>query len=227
MPPALREAPWVIPLALAPMLLQSLADGLYKGSLYQWSTVAFWFVDVTKFVLLPGAVLWCLARFGGVRPRDFGLRWPRTPDERNALLGGAFLACFVLVPVYFLAQEWIWRVWPHSAPEFTYELALPRTSVLRWLVIGYYAITAGVVEEIVFRGLPWTWAVRFGDTRAIRWTWVAVTSVLFGLAHWENGASDALAAIVFGVGAATIYLKLRSLWPLILAHVVADVIAYA
>jgi len=227
MPNAPREAPWVIPLALAPLLLQSLVDGLYKAPLHRWSASAFWLVDAAKFVLLPAVVLWCLARFAGVRPRDYGLRWPRTPEERNALLGAALFACFVLVPLYFAAQELAWRAGRFTAPDFGYETALPAARFLRWLAIGYFALTAGIVEEIVFRGLPWTWAARFGDTRTTRWTWVAMTSVLFGLVHWENGLPEVLTTGVFGVGAALLYLKLRNLWPLVLAHVVADVVAFA
>jgi membrane protease YdiL (CAAX protease family) len=227
MPQPPRAAPWAVPLALAPMLLLSLADGLYKRPLYHWSAAAFWLADIAKFVLLPGIVLWWLARHADVRPRDYGLRWPRTQDERSALLGGTLLACLVLGPAYFVAQDWIWRAWPAAAPVFSYDTALPASGSARWLAIAYYATTAGVVEEIVFRGLPWAWTVRFGDTRAIRWIWIAVTSILFGLAHWENGTPDVLAAGVFGIGAAVLYLRLRSLWPLVLAHVVTDVIAFA
>jgi membrane protease YdiL (CAAX protease family) len=222
-----RPAPWVIPLALAPMLLQSLADGLYKAPLYNWSVAAFWFADIAKFVLVPGVILWCLARFAGVHPRDYGLSWPRTPEARERLLGGTLLACFVLVPLFFAVQQMLWFAGYYGLPDFGYEATLPHGQVLRWIVIGYYALTAGVVEEIVFRGLPWTWVEHFGDTPATRGAWVVVTSIVFALVHWENGGPGMLAAGAYGIGAALLYLKLRNLWPLVVAHVVTDVISFA
>jgi membrane protease YdiL (CAAX protease family) len=225
--PAPRPAPWVIPLALAPMLLHSLADGLYKAPLHDWSVAAFWFADIAKFVLVPGAILWGLARFAGIRPRDYGLRWPGTPEERERLLGGTLFACFVLVPLFFAVQQLLWLVGYYAMPAFGYEATLPDERFLRWLVIGYYALTAGVVEEIVFRGLPWTWVEHFGDTPATRSAWVVVTSAVFALVHWENGGPALLATGAYGVGAALLYLKLRNLWPLVVAHVVTDVISFA
>lgn len=225
--PAPRPAPWVIPLALAPMLLQSLADGLYKAPLYNWSVSAFWFADIAKFVLVPGAILWCLARFAGLHPLDYGLRWPGTPEARAKLLGGTLFACFVLVPLFFAVQQLLWSAGYYAMPAFGYEATLPHGQALRWLVIGYYAVTAGVVEEIVFRGLPWAWVEHFGDTRATRGAWVVATSIVFALVHWENGGPGLLAAGAYGIGAALLYLKLRNLWPLVVAHVVTDVISFA
>jgi membrane protease YdiL (CAAX protease family) len=222
-----RSAPWVIPLALAPMLLQSLADGLYKGPLHHWWVSAFWLADIAKFVVVPVFILWCLARFAGVRPRHYGLHWPQTPEERERLLGGTLMACVVLVPLFFAVQQIQWRLGYYAMPAFGYEETLPDGRVGRWLVIGYYALTAGIVEEIVFRGLPWAWVQQFRDTRAARAVWVVATSIVFALVHWENGGPGMLAAGAYGIGAALLYLKLRNLWPLVVAHVVTDIISFA
>ncbi|MBX9632632.1 MAG: CPBP family intramembrane metalloprotease [Burkholderiales bacterium] len=226
-PTGSRGARWAIPLALLPLVAQSLFDGFYKGPLHQWSETAFWLVDVTKFVLLPAIVLWALARFGGVRPRDYGFRWPRTEPERERFIGSMLLAGLVLVPLYFVAEELIWRLWPAARPAFTYGSALPGEWPTRWLVVAYYSLTAGVVEEIVFRGLPWAWAAPFAGTSAKRWAWVGITSVTFGLVHWENGWPDVLTATLFGIAAAILYLRLRNLWPLVAAHALTDLIAFA
>jgi len=225
--PAPRAAPWVIPLALAPMLLQSLADGVYKAPLHNWSVSAFWLADIGKFVLVPCIILWGLARFAGVHPRHYGLRWPQTLEERERLLGGTLLACFVLVPLFFAVQRLLWLLGYYALPAFGYEETLPEGHFLRWLVIGYYALTAGLVEEIVFRGLPWAWVEPVGDSPATRGAWVVATSIVFALVHWENGGPGMLAAGAYGIGAALLYLKLRNLWPLVVAHVVTDVISFA
>ncbi len=222
-----RPASWVVPLALAPLLAQSLLDGFYKAALYRWSPVAFWWADVAKFVVIPGVVLYYLARAGGVRPRDYGLAAPATPSERDAMLGNALLATLLLVPTYLLAQEWIGRLWPAATViQFAYETALPQQRFLRELAVAYYALSAGLVEEIVFRGLPWACFERFRG-RHVRAVYVLVTAILFGLAHWENGAPDVLSATAFGLGAAALYLKLGTLWPIIVAHVLTDLIAFS
>jgi membrane protease YdiL (CAAX protease family) len=225
--PIAPRARWAIPLALLPLVAQSLFDGFYKAQLHRWSVTAFWFVDVTKFVLLPAAVLWALARFAGVRPDDYGLRWPRNATERETFYGAVLLTGLVLVPLYFIAEELIWRAWPTARPAFTYGSAVPAAWPLRWLTVAYFSLTAGIVEEIVFRGLPWAWWAPLADTVAKRSIWIAVTSITFGLVHWENGWPDVLTATVFGIAAAILYLRLRNLWPLIAAHVLADVIAFA
>jgi membrane protease YdiL (CAAX protease family) len=56
---------------------------------------------------------------------------------------------------------------------------------------------------------------------------VVATSIVFALVHWENGGPGLLAAGAYGFGAALLYLKLRNLWPLVVAHVVTDVISFA
>jgi len=222
-----RPAPWVLPLALAPMLAQSLLDGFYKAPLYRWSATAFWWVDLAKFVFVPAAVLVCLARYGGMRPRNYGLAWPRTTAERETLLGNGLLASVVLVPLYFLTREMIGRAFPDVSPvEFGYETALPTLQVLRWLAIGYYAVSAGLIEEVVFRALPWAWCKGLRG-KGVPAAYVLATSALFGLAHWENGAQDVFTATVFGLAAAALYLRLRNLWPIVAAHVITDVIAFS
>ena len=48
-------------------------NGLYTGAAHRAGEGLFWSLDALQFVLVPLASVWALARFGGVRPRDYGL----------------------------------------------------------------------------------------------------------------------------------------------------------
>jgi hypothetical protein len=48
-------------------------NGLYTGAAHRAGEELFWSLDVLQFVLVPLASVWALARFGGLRPCDYGL----------------------------------------------------------------------------------------------------------------------------------------------------------
>jgi membrane protease YdiL (CAAX protease family) len=87
----------------------------------------------------------------------------------------------------------------------------------------YLAITAGIVEEIFFRGLPFLYVIERFPAKIPTGTYVVTTALLFGAIHWENGGHEVVATFIYGVFAAAFYLKLRDLWPLIGAHALIDV----
>jgi membrane protease YdiL (CAAX protease family) len=101
-------------------------------------------------------------------------------------------------------------------------VVLPGEGPLRVFVVLYFALTAGFVEEIFFRGLPLLYLTQRFPKALPKRTYVIATAVCFGALHWQNGIHEVAATLVFGVFAAIIYLKLRDLWPLVGAHVLED-----
>ena len=76
-----------------------------------------------------------------------------------------------------------------------------------------------LAEELLFRGILYTWLRRWGVAVA-----VGVSAVVFGLAH---GVSFVLpAAILLGVLTALIYEKSGSVWPAVIAHVANNTIVF-
>ena len=199
-----------------------LADGLFKEWLYRHSPILYWAFDIAKFVVVPAVVLRWLYRSYGVAPFRYGLenfekgeRWLRT-------LGVIFLTSLLLAVVYHVSSKLAWRISGMVPPVFTYSTSVP-TGWMHFPVVFYFALTAGFVEEVFLRGLPLLYVQNcFGDNGS-KLAYVAVTSLLFGLIHWENGTPEIFATTAFGVVAAIIYLQLRNLWPLIAAHVLIDV----
>jgi membrane protease YdiL (CAAX protease family) len=79
------------------------------------------------------------------------------------------------------------------------------------------ALLAPVVEELVFRGFLFTrWARRFGLVRGL-----AFSALLFGLLHLSL---QPLGALTLGFMAGLLYLRTRSLWSPIVAHLTNNLI---
>ena len=82
------------------------------------------------------------------------------------------------------------------------------------------SITAGIVEEIVYRGFVFWYLGQFMPL----WAVVTVSSVAFGLAHSYQGANGALRCGLTGVAFGIFYVVTGSIWLPIVAHALADVL---
>jgi membrane protease YdiL (CAAX protease family) len=100
---------------------------------------------------------------------------------------------------------------------------VPDTSL--WLLIGGYALT-GFAEEAVYRGI----VLRLLGNGP-RVTAVAISAVLFGLAHLANAVirgnpgvalAQAVGAACFGFGYGAVRLRTNTLVPLIFTHMLTD-----
>lgn len=95
------------------------------------------------------------------------------------------------------------------------DTVLPQT--YQWLTIFLAVVFAPVVEEFIFRGvLLQRWAVKWG----LRGGMVG-SSVLFGLLHQQNPVG----LTMFGLVMALLYVRTRSLWMPILAHMLNNLLA--
>ena len=95
--------------------------------------------------------------------------------------------------------------WPAAAPAF---------------LVANLLFTC-VAEEAFFRGLIQERLMRLAEARrqpAWRWIAIAVSTVLFGLAHAGGGATWMLVATVAGLGYAATYARTRTIEGAILVH---------
>jgi len=80
------------------------------------------------------------------------------------------------------------------------------------------SLTAGFCEELLFRGfLVWVLQPLFG-----LWLAVALSALLFGVAHAYQGLTGVIRTGLFGLVFTAIVLLTRSLWPAIVLHAVVD-----
>jgi len=82
------------------------------------------------------------------------------------------------------------------------------------------SITAGIVEEIVYRGFVLWYLAQVMPL----WVAVGVSSIAFGLAHSYQGANGALRCGLLGLAFGIFYVITGSIWLPIVAHVLLDVI---
>jgi membrane protease YdiL (CAAX protease family) len=86
-----------------------------------------------------------------------------------------------------------------------------------FVMVSLFFVIAGAFEELIFRGFPFQALVHnLGGARA-----VAITSLLFGLAHVSNNDASVLSSIntiVAGVWLGVAYLMTRSLWLAMALH---------
>jgi len=80
------------------------------------------------------------------------------------------------------------------------------------------SITAGIVEEIVYRGFVFWYLGQFMPI----WAAVIVSSVAFGLAHSYQGASGALRCGLIGLAFGILYVLTGSIWLPIVGHILLD-----
>ncbi len=86
------------------------------------------------------------------------------------------------------------------------------------------AVTAGVCEEVLYRGFLIWYVAQFTGTTAIGTiAAVAVSSIVFGAGHLYQGPASAGRIAGFAAVAGTIYVVGGSLWIVIALHVFTDV----
>jgi len=97
---------------------------------------------------------------------------------------------------------------------------LPRSPGEKWAFAGL-SVCAGFGEEMAYRGYVLAMLVPLLGAAGA----VAVSSVVFGALHAYQGPQGVLRTAVMGAVMAGGYLATGSLWPVIFAHLLFDVLA--
>ncbi|MBN2040118.1 MAG: CPBP family intramembrane metalloprotease [Spirochaetes bacterium] len=88
-----------------------------------------------------------------------------------------------------------------------------------FLYVFYLSFTAGIYEEIIYRGIVIR-QLRFATSN--KFLLIFGSAVLFTLIHWSMGLSTWIEAFVYGILWAFLFLKYRSLIPIMTAHFLYD-----
>ncbi len=86
---------------------------------------------------------------------------------------------------------------------------------------NYVSFTAGVTEEIIYRGFL-LFAIAYLSPNVSIWLVILLSSLLFGLAHTYQGALGVLRTTLIGVLFSILYIGLGSILPLIALHFLID-----
>jgi membrane protease YdiL (CAAX protease family) len=170
---------------------------------------------------LAGAALVLIwASVSGTRGRDLG--FVRPPH------GAIDLAIALVAGVVFkiLMKALVMPLLGLGAVNSTYHYLSGNTTALLvtllWVIVG-----GGFGEELIWRGFLFERLGAFLGPRAnAKLVIVVVTSILFALAHyWDQGVPGAVQATMTGLVFGTIYARIGTIWPVMVAHAAFDVAA--
>jgi len=137
------------------------------------------------------------------------------PSARETAIGAALYAALALA---------IWSLWllidPTPAPEPIDVLVEQAQFSIPAIIAA--AIVNGVYEEFFLLGFVMPMLARHGGSFA-----VGLTVLLRVLYHVYQGPHGAVSVAIFGVVLGAYYWRTRRLWPVVCAHVIADLIGLA
>jgi uncharacterized protein len=109
-------------------------------------------------------------------------------------------------------------------PDFMRKLAERVLPAGKWEFLPYcaLAVTAGICEEILYRGFAMSALSRVGISS---WAVVILTSILFGFAHTYQGRSGVVGTGLMGLAFGTVRVVTASLFPVMVWHTVVDLVA--
>lgn len=201
-------------------------NGLYNGSLSQmfgW----YWLVEICTWILLPALLLWLGFKNEWFTWSDLGLH----SKIAGRLHPWLFLGCLIPLAWVVMKTDLIFNFWAHvlfpnnyGQVNFGYVDVVPAYGVGRYLAIAHLGLTAGIVEEIYFRGI-----MRLIFPKGF-WggiSFIVLSSVLFASIHWEGGIRSLAECFLFGFLSSVLYTALGNLWPLIMGHAWADMIWFS
>jgi len=213
--------------AVFPLVALGLLNHFYMAPLAALGPAWLWAADVVQFILVPLACWQFVLRPAAIALPELGM-----PLRQDRWTAGLPMDTTVWMALLLLAWTWPVHVfsmrlgWPYVDGHVLYAVMPTHAFTPHLLVTVYLSATAALIEETVYRALPWLY---FRETMGPRWrrtAYVVVTSLVFAACHSEQGPAGVVATFWFGVVAARIYTKLGSLWPVVLGHFLFDMIAF-
>lgn len=204
---------------------------LLKGELNAWaagSNSLFWSLDVLVYLVVPVGSLWLLKNIFDVSPHAYGLF---RPFQRYLYTWRDFFVDVIYVTVSLLlvkaaAFYLAYFIWPEDSVVNIYSQKVAGLSLpLYFLMKIYLSVTAGVTEEILYRGFlhkllsDWIPKKKLADA-----VFVVVSSGLFAAVHAYYSVPQLGSVFAFGLCASVLYLGIGRLEPLIIGHFLLDMV---
>ena len=148
------------------------------------------------------------------------------PVWKNIYFVWAFFLVIGLMPIRIFIGYIVQYLLEGGTESLQFRADLFAVSLDTWygfliLLVGV-GVLAPISEELYFRGLLYNW---FRQRTGVGWS-VALSSLLFGMAHFDSSGMAA-SAFVMGVVIALVYERTKSLWMAIAMHVITNSISVA
>lgn len=165
---------------------------------------------------LVGALALAWRRFGRTPPM-LGLSWPS--GWRLIVTVALPLIAVVLLTLQNVAIATRPDVLEKVRAEMSEVSALVPHTVPELGLFWALAVTAGICEEVLYRGFLIGYAARFMHP----WLAVLATSAVFGFGHWYQGVGNAIQTGVVGLVMAVVYYATGSIAAPIALHAIVDI----
>lgn len=208
--------------AILPFVLISQINGIYLAALARIGPPWYWAADLIQWIVLPLLAVMFLAK-RGVLPKHYGLETSNQNWDWTIIYSFGVFATAGLM--YFMAHRFAWHLFDQPKGYFSLASVFPGGS-MRTVVWIYASVTAGLIESIVYIGLPWLWYSSVKPDHS-RLGFSIVVSLIFAFAHWEQGPHAIVASTFYHVVACAWYFKLPTLWPIVIGHMLIDLVAFA
>lgn len=166
-------------------------------------------------------LIWVLLRKKGMTFANLGLA--KSGLTKKSVLIGIVSGLVWVVFMQFIYIPGIKHLF--IVPDYTeYNFIKKSISTLVTTIIAVWSI-GGFYEEIIFRGfIPYTLEKLIFKSSDMFWS-IIITSILFGLYHWQQGIFGVVAAVLGGLFWGIIYKKFdNNLWISIFSHAIFDTI---
>lgn len=198
-------------------------NGLVNSLIYQ-NALLYWAFELLTWIVIPTIILVLATRTAGLRFSDLGYHTAIRGQHNPGLF---WLACVLFAPlcygVYAGSYAFFGGLFPGEG-FFSYESIVPESGIQYFVVVIYFALSAGLVEELLFRGLLYQAFSGFRHSIAL---FLLLSPLLFSLVHWEDGLANLASTYIYGVFMAIAYLGLRNLWPLVIGHIFTDLVWFS
>jgi len=142
--------------------------------------------------------------------------------------GVGFWSCVGIFAVFTGYLIYAWRSARHASDDEKSKQAQSLGDLVHFMPRNRHhlrsfiaiSITAGIVEEIVYRGFVLWYLAQLMPL----WAAVIASSIAFGLGHSYQGAMGALRCGLIGLAFAIFYIVSGSIWLPIVAHAVLDIL---
>ena len=182
--------------------------------------------QLVGFLSVQGLALVWIGRF----VRQHGLTWAQAfglRDRPGRSVGVAFLVMLLVIPLATAGigglMMWLLQLCG-VAPEAQAAVTMLQKDMPGWqlALLGFTAVVlAPLAEELLFRGILYTWIKQRGHPRLALWG----TSVLFGIIHVNLAALPSLCFL--GLVFALLYERTQNLLAPVTAHVLFNAVNFA
>ena len=196
----------------------------YVNSIIYSLPLAYWSFEVLSWIVIPFIVFTLAVKHAGLKASDIGISFKIFGKKNIPLF---IIACIMFCPIdYYLYKEmygFFSELFPTKS-YFEYESVIPTDPLLKAVVAIYFGISAGIVEELYYRGLMFKIAQFFTNPAVV---YIIASPLVFSVVHWEGGIPNLLTTYVFGLISVLAFLWIRNLWPFMIGHIYTDFVWYS